>query len=56
MYAAWDCILAQTERMAKVRLELADLILSAVTDPMKEMAQKKDDARKKVLILNNILL
>ena len=47
MVRAWEALLVQTEEMAKCRLSLADKMLSEVTDPLKQLAHRKEDARRR---------
>ena len=45
---AWETLLAETEEIAKDRIALADKILAEVADPLKTVAARKEEARKKV--------
>jgi hypothetical protein len=49
---AWTAILNDTEALAKDRQVFSELLISKVYDPLKTLASKKDEARKKVLCLH----
>ncbi|KAG0222948.1 hypothetical protein BGW41_005780 [Actinomortierella wolfii] len=44
---AWAAILGETESMAKDRQMYSEALLTAVVEPLKNLATKKDEARKK---------
>ncbi|KAF9172430.1 hypothetical protein BGX21_003829 [Mortierella sp. AD011] len=44
---AWGTILSDTEAMSKDRHQFSEALISKVYDPLKVLATKKDDARKK---------
>ncbi|KAG0022473.1 hypothetical protein BGZ80_000175 [Entomortierella chlamydospora] len=44
---AWSTILSDTEAMSKDRHQFSEALISKVYDPLKVLATKKDDARKK---------
>ena len=48
-YKAWEDFLKHTEDSARVKNEFAERILSEITDPMKLLLHRKDEARKKHL-------
>ncbi|KAF9362966.1 hypothetical protein BGX34_005181 [Mortierella sp. NVP85] len=47
---AWTAILNDTEALAKDRQVFSELLISKVYDPLKTLASKKDEARKKKLL------
>lgn len=55
LYRAWDALLLQTEEHARTKQLLHDQITARVTDPLKLMLQKKDDARRKHLLFSQKL-
>ncbi|KAF9198350.1 hypothetical protein BGZ49_000847, partial [Haplosporangium sp. Z 27] len=44
---AWGSILSETEALSKDRQQFSEALMSKVHDPLKVLATKKDDARKK---------
>jgi hypothetical protein len=48
LYASWDKLLAETEDLSKIRLKFHDQLIAEITDPLKALASKKEEARRKV--------
>lgn len=48
-------MLQQTEVVARTRQQLADDLATAIVDVLKTIANRKEDARKKVVKLNQLM-
>ncbi|KAK9767615.1 Protein BZZ1, variant 3 [Basidiobolus ranarum] len=56
VYKALTVILTETENIAKLRQEFADSLMSSVADPLRTLAQKKEDSRRKQMQFSQRLM